>query len=461
MFNKIITLQAFLKKILQIIQPTRISVLFRKMVYTFRAAGFRGVWLASRRYLQKQFILLGNNQIDIHAYIRQQMEKVISTLQPVSDGIIFISHDASTTGAPITLLNQCKAYKQVYGNNLVIVLISGGPLLEEFRAVAPVIDLYRDPTNIIIDENIKYVFLQLKQLGYSRCVANTVVSGALEETLRHNQIQTIFEIHELLELIRNAGWSSYAKKIAQSGSIVLFPAHYVADKFVENFSLPLEQLRILPQGVVTVYPNGKQAAREQLLQKLGLLNSPEIKILLGAGFAHLRKGTDLFCEVAAEFYKKHILHVHFVWLGNRNEYFEDWKNNTLPRLPYKTNLHFLDFDPHPEYIFAGADIFLLTSREDPFPSVALDALANDTPVITFKDTGGIEEILDGNNGIVVAHLNVQKMANAAWEILQKPDKMQPSTTKLHTYPEYIKILMSFFPNHESGRDTLHTNIALS
>lgn len=455
-------MKILLRKIWRLIlQPQKIQILLGKLIYIFRVSGYRGVWIAAQKYFRGQWLALRGVNLETELLIHQQMEEILSRLTPVKNGIIFISHDASANGAPITLLNQCRAYKQVYGANLLIVLMMGGELIEDFKSVAPVLNLHRNLDDIIVDQNLHKIFSKLAQLGYSRCVANTVASGALQRILSRNHFDVIYEVHELLQTIKHRGWNSYASNIAKCGSIVVFPAHYVADKFISRFELPAERVRILPQGVLFVYEKGKPQAKEKILSRLGFSNQPNIKIILGAGYASHRKGTDLFCEVAAEFHKIYRLNVHFVWLGYRDEYFENWKNNILPRLPYKTNLHFLDFDPHPEYIFAGADIFLLTSREDPFPSVALDALANDTPVITFKDTGGIEEILDGTNGIVVAHLNVEKMANAAWEILQNPDKMQPSMTKLHTYPEYIKILMSFFQNHESSRDTLHTNTALS
>ncbi|GAB4493279.1 MAG: hypothetical protein Fur0016_29310 [Anaerolineales bacterium] len=434
-----------------ILQPQKIQALFGKIVFTSRVSGWRGVWFAGQKYLRAQWHALRGIDTEKNFLIRQQIDEILSALQPVKDGVIFISHDASATGAPITLLNQCKAYKQVYGNNLLIVLMTGGEIVENFRAVAPVIDLHQDLTDIIVDENVHHVFSRLKQLGYSRCIANTVGSGALQKIFSRNNLDVIYEVHELLQTIQHRGWGSYAKNIARSGSIVIFPAHYVANKFISQFKLPAEYVRILPQGVSLIYEGGKSLAREKLLDQLGLSSLSDVKIILGAGFAYHRKGTDLFCEVAAEFHKKQRLNVHFIWLGHRDQYFEHWITQILPELPYKKNIHFWDFDPQPAHIFAGADVFLLTSREDPFPSVALEALANDTPVITFKDTGGIEEILDGTNGVVVEHLNVEMMAEAAWKILQNPQGLRASSTKLQTYPEFIKSLIALFPNHKDGK----------
>lgn len=445
-------MKIFLRKIWRfVLRPQKIQVLLGKTIFTFQVSGWRGVWFASKKHLRTQWLAIRGVDPEIDPLIHQQIDDILSALHPVKDGVIFISHDASATGAPITLLNQCKAYKQVYGNDLLVVLMSGGDLIEDFQAVAPVVNLHRNLADIIVDDNVNRIFSKLRQLGYSRCIANTVASSALHKTFSRNQLDVIYEIHELLQTIQHRGWNSYAKNIARSGSIVIFPANYVAKKFISRFKLPAERVRILPQGVSLVYEEEKPLAREKLLNRLGLSNLPSVKIILGAGFAYHRKGTDLFCEVAAEFHKKQRLNVHFIWLGHRDQYFEHWTTQILPNLPYKKNIHFWDFDPQPAHIFAGADVFLLTSREDPFPSVALEALANDTPVITFKDTGGIEEILDGTNGVVVEHLNVEMMAEAAWKILQNPQSLRPSATKLQTYPEFIKSLVALFPNHEEDK----------
>lgn len=113
--------------------PQKIQSLLRKALYTLRVSGLRRLWFAGLRYIQKQQFDIQTTGIDVTTFIRQQIDTTLSALLPVEDGMIFISHDASATGAPITLLNQCRAYRQVFGQDLVIVLLSGGELIEEFR----------------------------------------------------------------------------------------------------------------------------------------------------------------------------------------------------------------------------------------------------------------------------------------------------------------------------------------
>lgn len=61
----------------------------------------------------------------------------------------------------------------------------------------------------------------------------------------------------------------------------------------------------------------------------------------------------------------------------------------------KYKAHFTLVDPTPDIGLynAGADLYLLTSREDPFPNVVLEALDAKLPVIGFKNAGGFEDVV--------------------------------------------------------------------
>lgn len=370
-------------------------------------------------------------------------------LSPIENGFIFISHDASATGAPISLLSQCRAYKEVYGDDIVIVLFAGGALLDEFKSVGTTICFEQNLSSIVVNEEVNTVFAKLKELGYSNCIANTVISGALSEVLNANYIETIYQLHELPGLIRSAGYVEYAKNIAKSNSYIVCAANYVAEKFIETFGAAEDSICVIPQGVQAsmLYDGTKEEAKAKLLAKLQLPYSDDIKIVLGAGVAHKRKGTDLFFRVTERLHEMGDGdNIHFLWVGARDDFYEHWKRKILPTLPYKKNIHFLDFENDPAYIFAGADLFLLSSREDPYPSVAIISIANNTPILMFKNTGGIEEILNGTNGKAVGHLNTHEMALEALKILNEKPKGELSKAKLITYTDYIKATVSLIEN---------------
>jgi glycosyltransferase involved in cell wall biosynthesis len=71
--------------------------------------------------------------------------------------------------------------------------------------------------------------------------------------------------------------------------------------------------------------------------------------------------------------------------------------------------------------FAQFDAFLLTSREDPFPLVVLDAASLGKPVVCFAEAGGAPELVQEDAGLVVPYLDVEAMAAAATAIVEDAD----------------------------------------
>ena len=108
---------------------------------------------------------------------------------------------------------------------------------------------------------------------------------------------------------------------------------------------------------------------------------------MGVGFADHRKGIDLFSLIAYSVRKIH-KNIHFIWVGRTDVHF---LNTLSPRY----TAHFTLVEPTPDIGLynAGADLYLLTSREDPFPNVVLEALDTKVPVIGFKNAGGFEDVV--------------------------------------------------------------------
>ena len=53
----------------------------------------------------------------------------------------------------------------------------------------------------------------------------------------------------------------------------------------------------------------------------------------------------------------------------------------------------------------------MTSREDPFPLVAIEAASLGKPIICFENASGIPELMDGKGGFVVPYMNIDEMMN--------------------------------------------------
>jgi hypothetical protein len=160
----------------------------------------------------------------------------------------------------------------------------------------------------------------------------------------------------------------------------------------------------------------KNVDRARLRQDLKL--KPESRILLGVGYADHRKGIDLFVETAAALAAQRP-DVVAVWVGHFDHALERRIRERVAQLGLKERILFPGRVANPTMgsFYAGADVYLLTSREDPYPSVVLEAFAAGLPVIAFEGASGTTELLEGGCGRIVAAFDTGAMADAAAALL--------------------------------------------
>ncbi|MEL4893932.1 glycosyltransferase family 4 protein [Crocosphaera sp. Alani8] len=121
--------------------------------------------------------------------------------------------------------------------------------------------------------------------------------------------------------------------------------------------------------------------------------SNNIKILGSGSIANIesffRKGTDYFCKVCEELSNNYShLNCSGYWFGSSLEEIKKY----YPDIP--ENCNFLGFVNDLPARFPEYDIFLLSSRDDPSPIVAFEALACNLPVFCF-DSVGTKEMIPG------------------------------------------------------------------
>ena len=65
----------------------------------------------------------------------------------------------------------------------------------------------------------------------------------------------------------------------------------------------------------------------------------------------------------------------------------------------------------------ASDVFLLSSREDPFPLVCLEAADCGVPIVCFAGAGGMADFVGSTCGGVAPYLDVPAMAQALSSLL--------------------------------------------
>jgi len=159
-------------------------------------------------------------------------------------------------------------------------------------------------------------------------------------------------------------------------------------------------------------------------QKNEIAISANTKIILGSGYAHGRKGIDLFYNIIVNVFNKiPDEDVVFAWLGHYDgsnyDSIEYWINYDLQKTGFDKKVIFIgnktqdEVDIH----FKAADVFLLTSRMDPFPCVTLEAMACGLPVVGFDNATGSTEVIAGKEHTIFPYLNIEKISDGIINLL--------------------------------------------
>jgi glycosyltransferase involved in cell wall biosynthesis len=132
-----------------------------------------------------------------------------------------------------------------------------------------------------------------------------------------------------------------------------------------------------------------------------------------------RKGYDKLVE-ALEIVTNNLIELKIVALLFGAEHKND--------LPIETKyIGYITDDVQISYVYSAADIFILPSLEDNLPNTMLESLSCATPVIAFK-TGGISDVVNKGNGIIVDKGNTVELAEAILK-LAKDKKLRVNLGK--------------------------------
>jgi len=174
----------------------------------------------------------------------------------------------------------------------------------------------------------------------------------------------------------------------------------------------------------------------------------EATIVIGmSGTRDVRKGVDLFIKTAEFLRDKD---VHFVWLGKSNQTGYDFYCDQYIKAKKLTNITFICPSPQDYYrYFNSIDIFFLSSREDPFPLVMLEAAYLDKFIIAF-DSGGVTELLKEEQGFVVEQQDASMAAQAISDAIETKSYQQHERINVFKYSaleqmrEFESLLETFY-----------------
>lgn len=347
--------------------------------------------------------------------------------------ILYISHDATRTGAPIIFLNFLKWFQANTKIPFQILLKNGGELHLEFEKLAPTYTLNPDKahnpseTGLLkrllgkkIANPINTLENQLAKKQIALIYSNTITNGKVLERLGGLSCPVLTHVHELDYWIRYRVNPKDLELVRRYTHRYIAVSHAVKEALVGGFDIPADKIDVIHGFIPTqdFRPTiSNQSIREQL-------NIPENAFVVGAsGTTDWRKGPDLFIQLAFIIRKLvPVDHIHFIWIGGQHSGPEYGKlRHDLERAGLQNQVHFLGTKQHPADYFNSFDLFASVSREDPFPLVALEAAYLHKPIVAFDRGGGIKEFIQEDCGYVVPYLDLDEMAQKILYLLNNPE----------------------------------------
>lgn len=318
---------------------------------------------------------------------------------------LFISHRADRSGAPVLLRNLLLLLKAETDFNLRVLIKEDGVLTKAFEAVAPTAVLVRPPFFL------RKLWLWAVKLGlrltlhrYDAVLSNTITNGNLHRIIgQHPCILTY--VHELPFVIEKATGEKELARMLKHTRLFLSPSDAVSRNLQTAYGISPQRIKFLPYYVPDRLFQ-KAILRERFL-KAAAFDAADF-VVGGMGTVGFRKGTDLFLETAHRALAADGS-VRFVWCGG-NAASEEWETfiTAIARQGLQSKVLLLPETEEPMAVMAGFDVFFLSSREDPYPLVMLEAAMMQVPVVYFAGTGGAGEFIGQSAGFGVAAFSTEE-----------------------------------------------------
>ncbi len=359
--------------------------------------------------------------------------------------ILFVSHDANRTGAPILLLRFIKLISQLPEYECTILSGKTGPLIADFnntcktyiwepefikRPKSDTLNYYYKISKIEkIHRKIKLNFYQknllktLKSKAFDVIIANTIASAPIIKGLHTTGYTNITSyIHELQYGLNTYVSANQRDFLLQNSKNFWVPSNAVKVNLNKNHNISLSKIEVLISANDIVIDN---------LKSIPKIKSNNIKNIGCVGTLDFRKGADIFIEVAKKTIESYGKKVIFNWYGAdlTSDYYKTIQkqiNDWGLQLNIIINGNTENIIPK----IAQLDIFLLTSREDPYPLVILEAAMLNVPIIAFdENAGGTVELIENQAGIIIPYLNINEMAKQCKYLLENDEIRQKISQK--------------------------------
>jgi glycosyltransferase involved in cell wall biosynthesis len=359
--------------------------------------------------------------------------------------LVLVSHEASRTGAPRVAVEIARAVHAAQIDPVVIVRWDG-PLAEDFRASGARVvlePLRRTRVALRAHRRLRSAAVQL-EVAVARAMLrrhqpevlylNTVKSACYVRPALELGIRTILHVHETGPLLVDTLARYRLQDVYDRLELVACS---------EAVRRDLARTTGIPEVTIEVLLSVPDEDRVRALAARPWRHGRDGRLLVVAcATADHRKGVDLWLRMARAVIDRRD-DVDFVWVGRPPE---GEMARLVENLELGDRVRFsgsLD-NPYPE--IAAADVFTLSSREDPFPLAVTEAMHLGRPIVAF-DVGGVREQLD-DAGVLVPAGDWESMARQVDHLLGDPARR-----------DELSMRATSRAGHEFGIETFQRRVA--
>jgi glycosyltransferase involved in cell wall biosynthesis len=335
---------------------------------------------------------------------------------------LFISHDANIGGAPVVLAGIARWFQDHTNYEVNIICMEGGPWVAAFEDIGRTLVVSR-MSALGQDVAVKSAIRAFVGNEPAFIFVNSVASGRFLDV--NPFASPVFGyVHELEKVLRL--FPEASARLASQAKHVFCAGPMAARVFQEFTGAPSEKLSSRAP-FIEIADEAKYLApsdKVRLRHEMGW--SPETLVVMGCGVVHWRKQPDVFVRVAAKVAATTDLDVRFVWIGGGEDI--DQMRALVLDAGLVGRVEFLGHKSREEVrsLLRAADIFALTSLEDPFPLVCLEAAAESVPSVIFRDATGITAMVEPAGapraGMAIADFDEEAFAAAVTQLLSNADE---------------------------------------
>ncbi len=321
--------------------------------------------------------------------------------------LVLVGHDAFPAGAQSLLLNIGRVLRASFGAEITFLLMDGGAMEAAYATVGPLLV-------VSSEAQLSGRLRKLAEAGFSAAIVNSLAASPAVAHLQAAGIEPVLLAHELPRILREKQLREPARQALEKAGSVVFPAPFVRDAVLRELDLHQDdRVRILPQGAYKKLAYDPKAAAA-IRAELGLPDGTHL--ILGCGYADLRKGFDLFLQLWRHLADGNIC---LVWAGDIDPALKDWLADEIAAAEATGTFRMAGHRNDIAGFFSAASAFALTSREDPLPAVVIEGLSTGLPVAVFENSGGIPDLLrDIGEGAIIPYGDTGAMAAAIRRIIE-------------------------------------------